>query len=64
MYSLVLFDTYALGGSDRDLAHVFCKSRTMVLLLEMGLEPMSSYTARKLEIHPYDVLMSCIGYTK
>jgi hypothetical protein len=36
----------------------------MVLLLEMSLAPLLRSTAQKLDIHYYDVFMSCITYTK
>jgi hypothetical protein len=45
-------------------AHVSFKCRTMVLLLERGLAPLLPSTAQKLDIHSYDVLLSCIAYTK
>jgi hypothetical protein len=60
----VLFYIYASLDNDMDHAHVFYKSCTMVLLLEMGLEPLLPYTARKLDIHSYGVPLSCIAYTK
>jgi hypothetical protein len=40
------------------------KSRTIVLLLARGLEPLLPSTVQKLDIHSYDVLMSCITYAK
>jgi hypothetical protein len=36
----------------------------MVLLLSRGLEILLPNIAQKLDIHSYDVLMSCIVYTK
>jgi len=47
-----------------DHAHVFYKSRTMILLLTKGLVLMFPYIARKLDIRSYGVIFSCIGYTK
>jgi hypothetical protein len=64
MNFLVLSYISASLDNDMDHSHVSYKSCTIVLLLVMGLVPLSPYTVRKLEIHSYGVLMSYIGYTK
>jgi hypothetical protein len=45
-------------------SHASYKSHTMVLLLEMGLAPLFPSTMQNLDICSYDVLLSCIAYTK
>jgi hypothetical protein len=60
----VLSYTSASLENDMDHAHAFYKSRTMVLLLARGLVLLFPYTAQKLDIRSYGVLLSCIGYTK
>jgi hypothetical protein len=64
MNFLVLSYIFASLENDMDHAHASYKYPTMVLLLERGLEPLFPYTAQKLDIYSYGVLMSCIGYTK
>jgi hypothetical protein len=64
MYSLVLSDTSASGGNDRDHAHVFCKSHTMVLLKIKGLTYPLQYTAQIMDTHSCDALQLCIMCTK
>jgi hypothetical protein len=64
MYSSTLFDTSALGGNDRDHAHVFYKSHTMVLLKIKGLAYPLQYTAQIMDTHSYDGLLYCTLYTK
>jgi hypothetical protein len=64
MYSLVLSDTSASWDNDRDHAHVFCISHTMVLLKIKDLAYLLLYTAQIMDTHSYDDLLSCIMYTK
>jgi hypothetical protein len=46
MYSLILFDTSASWDNDRDHAHVFYISHTMVLLMIKDLARLQLYTAK------------------
>jgi hypothetical protein len=64
MYSLVLSDTSALGGSDKYHAHVFLKSHIMVLLKLKGLAYPLQYTLQIMDTHSYDGLLSCTLYTR
>jgi hypothetical protein len=61
---LVLSYTSASLDNNMYHSHVSCKYHTMVILLERGLEPLPPSTMQRLDIHYYDVLMSCIMYTK
>jgi hypothetical protein len=63
MNFLLLSYTSASLDNDMDHSHVSYKSCTMVLLLLGGLAPLLPSTAQKLDIHSYDVLLSCIAYT-
>jgi hypothetical protein len=64
MCSLVLSDTSASGVSDKDHAHVFFKSHTMVLLKIKGLAYLLQYTAQIMDNHSCDGLLSCTLYTR
>jgi hypothetical protein len=64
MYSSELSSTSASRGNDRDHAHVFCKSRTMVLLKPKGLAYPIRYIVKIMDTHSCDDLMSCTLYTK
>jgi hypothetical protein len=64
MYSLVLSDTFASWGNDRDHAHVFYKYHTMVLLKIKGLAYPLQYTAQIMDTHSCDALQFYIMCTK
>jgi hypothetical protein len=64
MCSSVLSDISASGGNDRDHAHVFFKSHTMVLLKLKGLAYPLQYTVKIMDTHSCDGLLSCTLYTK
>jgi hypothetical protein len=49
---------------DMDNLYVSYRYFTMVLLLERVLTPLLPSTTQKLDIHSYNVLLSCIAYTK
>jgi hypothetical protein len=64
MFSLLLSDIFSSGGNDRDHAHVFFKSHTMVLLKLKGLAYPLQYTMKIMDTHSCDDLLSCTLYTK
>jgi hypothetical protein len=58
MNSWVLSGTYASLDNDMVHAHVFYRSRTMVLLLEKGLVALFPYITQTLGTHSCGVLLS------
>jgi len=64
MYSSILFDTSTSGENDKDHAHVFFKSHTMVLLKLKSLAYLLQYIAKIMDTHYCDVLLSYTLYTK
>jgi hypothetical protein len=64
MYSSVLSDTFSSWENDRDHAHVFYKSHTMVLLKINGLAYPLLCFAQKMDTHSCDALQFSITCTK
>jgi hypothetical protein len=64
MYSSELSGISTSRGNDRDHAHVFCKSHTMVLMGPKGLAYPLQYTVKIMETHSCGDLFSYTLYTK
>jgi hypothetical protein len=64
IYSSEMSNIFASEGNDRDHAHVFFKSHTMVLFKPNGLEYPLQYTVKIMDTHFCDDLFSCTLYTR
>jgi hypothetical protein len=64
IYSLVPYDTSALGGNDKDHAHAFSKYHTIFLLKLKGLAYPLQYIAQIMDTHSCDGFLSCTLYTR
>jgi len=64
MYSSILSDISVSGESDRDHAHVFLKSHTMVLLKLKSLAYPLQYISHIMDTHSCDGLLSYKLYTR